>query len=383
MTNDAGTALERQIRSQPEAIEHMLSSPAVRQQVHLATEGLHRARRLWVVGTGTSLHAAELGAAMLMEAGRAATVVPAMQFVTTAPVIGPKDGVIVITHTGETSYALAARALAFTGGLDTVTITKRGTDFPRAIETVDAETSETYTVSYTSALIALALIAQELGAESLSHDALAAVPDAVRAAIDDPGVASIPRPAARARAHGRGARGHHRSRGSAEGPGGGARARRGLRRRVPAARLGRAARQPRPPRDARPARRAADGGRRRRGGHRGRRPHLAAGAGDDARRCSPRSRSPCACRCWPCAWRRKAATTPTRSSWAPGPTRPCGARAPRRSSQPPRQRARSRQPVRRSCCTNARTAASSRSPTRACTRVPASSWVVESTSDSR
>jgi DNA-binding MurR/RpiR family transcriptional regulator len=64
-----------------------------------------------------------------------------MHFVTQAPVIGPKDGVIVITHTGETSYALAARALAFTGGLDTVTITKRGTDFPRAIETVDAESS--------------------------------------------------------------------------------------------------------------------------------------------------------------------------------------------------------------------------------------------------
>jgi glucosamine--fructose-6-phosphate aminotransferase (isomerizing) len=194
MSNDAGSALERQIRSQPEAIEHMLSSPAVRQQVHMATEGLHRARRLWVIGTGTSLHAAELGAAMLMEAGRAATVVPAMQFVTTAPVIGPKDGVIVITHTGETSYALAARALAFTGGLDTVTITKRGTDFSRSIETVGAETSETYTVSYTSALIALALIAHELGAESLSHEAMAGLSDAVRSAIDDPGVGSIPRP---------------------------------------------------------------------------------------------------------------------------------------------------------------------------------------------
>jgi glucosamine--fructose-6-phosphate aminotransferase (isomerizing) len=194
MPNAGGTALERQIRSQPDAIEQMLSSSAVRQQVHLATEGLHRARRLWVVGTGTSLHAAELGAAMLKEAGRAATVVPAMQFVTTAPVIGPKDGVIVITHTGETSYALAVRAQAFTGGLDTVTVTKRGTDFPRAIETVEAETSETYTVSYTTALIALALIAQELGAESLSDGALGALPDAVRAAIADPGIGSIPRP---------------------------------------------------------------------------------------------------------------------------------------------------------------------------------------------
>ncbi|CAN5765450.1 hypothetical protein BH18ACT17_BH18ACT17_15630 [soil metagenome] len=194
MAESETTALERQIRSQPAAIEHMLSSTTVRQQVHLATEGLHRARRLWVIGTGTSLHAAEFGAAMLMEAGRAATVVPAMLFVTQAPVIGPKDGVIVLTHTGETSYALAARALSFTGGLDTVTITKRGTDFPRAIETVAAETSETYTVSYTAALVALAMVAHELGAESLSPDRLAPLPGAVQAAVDDPGVSSIPRP---------------------------------------------------------------------------------------------------------------------------------------------------------------------------------------------
>ena len=194
MKHDDTTYLEKQIRSQPAEIERMLSSSAVRGQVHLAAEGLHRARRLWVVGTGTSLHAAELGAAMLMEAGRAATVVPAMSFVTQAPVIGPKDGVIVFTHTGETSYALAARALAFTGGLDTVTITKRGTDFPRSVETVPTETSETYTVSYTTALIALALVAQELGAASLGDDALAAVPGAVQAAIEDPGVDAIPRP---------------------------------------------------------------------------------------------------------------------------------------------------------------------------------------------
>jgi glutamine---fructose-6-phosphate transaminase (isomerizing) len=194
MTSTGSTALERQIRSQPEAIEHMMTSPSVRAQVRQAAEGLHRARRLWLVGTGTSLHAAELGVAMLMEAGRAATAVPAMQFVTRAPVIGPKDGVIIITHTGETSYAVAARALAFTGGLDTVTITKRGSDFPRVIETVEPESSETYTVSYTTAVVALALIAQELGAEQLSDDAMQVIPAAVQDAIDDAGVGPVPRP---------------------------------------------------------------------------------------------------------------------------------------------------------------------------------------------
>ncbi|MGH2631723.1 MAG: hypothetical protein ACRDHI_14355, partial [Actinomycetota bacterium] len=57
-----------------------------------------------------------------------------------------------------------------------------------------AETSETYTVSYTSALVALALIAQELGADSLSDETLAFLPNAVQAAIDDPGVDAVPRP---------------------------------------------------------------------------------------------------------------------------------------------------------------------------------------------
>ena len=301
MSQDGVTSLEQQIRSQPAEIERMLSSSTVREQVHLATEGLHRARRLWVVGTGTSLHAAELGAALLMEAGRAATVVPAMSFVTQAPVIGPKDGVIVITHTGETSYALAARALAFTGGLDTVTITKQGTDFPRAIETVPAETSETYTVSYTTALVALALIAQELGATTLSDEALAAVPDAVRAAIDDSGVDADPPARAAARAHGRRPQFGDGARGRPQDPGGRSSARGGLRRRSPAARLGGAARSPRSSRDADPARRDPRG--RSRHGGRGRRSrsHRAAGTFVAARRCSPRSRSRCDSRCSPCA----------------------------------------------------------------------------------
>ena len=253
MADGESTALERQIRSQPAAIEHMLSSPAVRQQVHMATEGLHRARRLWVVGTGTSLHAAELGAAMLMEAGRAATVVPAMQFATQAPVIGPKDGVIVITHTGETAYALAVRALAFTGGLDVVTITKRGTDFPRVIETVEAETSETYTASYTTALVALALIAQELGASHAVRRGARADPRSRaggdRRPLDRLDPAARPRTGDRGRGAGRG----HREGRRAEGPRGGPRPRRGIRRRVPPARLGRAARWSRPSRDARAA----------------------------------------------------------------------------------------------------------------------------------
>ena len=55
MPDVAATNLEHQIRSQPDALAALLGSADVRRQVHEAAEGLHRARRLWVVGTGTSL----------------------------------------------------------------------------------------------------------------------------------------------------------------------------------------------------------------------------------------------------------------------------------------------------------------------------------------
>jgi glutamine---fructose-6-phosphate transaminase (isomerizing) len=191
MSTQAGTNLEAQIRSQPEELSRMLSSGKVREQVHVAAEALQRARRIWLVGTGTSHHAAILGAGMLQDAGRAAVAVSSMRFVVWAPIVGPDDAIVVITHTGDTAYALAARALATTAGLDVITITKRDTSFPHAIETCAAESSETYTVSYTTALLTLALIAKEMGADSITDDTLALVPGAVGDAIESPGTEAI------------------------------------------------------------------------------------------------------------------------------------------------------------------------------------------------
>jgi glutamine---fructose-6-phosphate transaminase (isomerizing) len=187
-----GTALERQIRSQPEELSRLLSASQTRDQVHAAAQGLHRAHRIWLVGTGTSLHAAELGASMLQEAGRAAQAVASMHFVQWAPIVGPQDGVIVITHTAETAFALAARATAFNAGLDVVTVTRQGAGFPDSIETVQKESAETYTVSYTATLLVLGLLAQQLGAQSFSPDTLRDLPEAVASAIDGPGIDGVP-----------------------------------------------------------------------------------------------------------------------------------------------------------------------------------------------
>src|SRR3954451_3090641 len=191
MTQAGRTNLAHQIASQPDELERLLSSRTVRQEVHAAAEALHRVRRIWMVGTGTSQHAAHLGAAMLQDAGRSAHAVSSMQFVKNAPIVGPHDGVVIFTHTGETSYALAARALAFTAGLQTVMISREGLGMNDMIETVPKETSETYTVSYTSALLVLAMIASEMGVDSITTEALHAVPDAVRAAVAAPGTEQV------------------------------------------------------------------------------------------------------------------------------------------------------------------------------------------------
>jgi len=191
MSTQPSTNLEHQIRSQPDELFHLLTSERSREQTHAAAEGLQRSRRIWLVGTGTSHHAAILGAGMLQDAGRSAVAVSSMRFVVWAPIVGPDDAIILITHTGETAYALAARALATSAGLDVITISKRGTPFPHAVETCPKETAETYTVSYTTALLALAMIAKAMGADSITEDTLALVPGAVRNAIDAPGIESI------------------------------------------------------------------------------------------------------------------------------------------------------------------------------------------------
>jgi glutamine---fructose-6-phosphate transaminase (isomerizing) len=145
------------------------------------------------VGTGTSLHAAELGTAMMARAGIDARFASSMEFTKRAP-LRAGDGVIVLSHTGETAYARAARARALDLGAETLSLTAIGVGWPEAIEVTEKERSETYTRSYTGALAVLALIAGELGAEGLEPAAVVAAADAAGAALADPGLEAVPEP---------------------------------------------------------------------------------------------------------------------------------------------------------------------------------------------
>jgi glutamine---fructose-6-phosphate transaminase (isomerizing) len=182
------TELERAIRAQPDELRRLAGLELPPHANRLAA-----GERLWLAGTGTSLHAAELGAAMMARAGIDARFASSMEFATRSP-LRAGDGVIVLSHTGETAYARAARARALDLGAETLSLTATGVGWLEAIEVMEKERSETYTRSYTGALAVLALIAGELGAEGLAPEAVVAAADAAEAALAEPGLDGVPEP---------------------------------------------------------------------------------------------------------------------------------------------------------------------------------------------
>jgi glucosamine--fructose-6-phosphate aminotransferase (isomerizing) len=190
--SEHSTALERQIASQPEQLEAVLERPLPRS----AVERLSGASRIWLAGTGTSQHAAELGAWMFQEGGRAAHAMSSMQFANRTPPLDDGDALILISHnaTAETAHAGAAWTRGTEAGISTVALTRRGGVLPDPVETVGKETSHTYTVSYTVALVQLARLAFELGAEAFGPDVLARIPNAVRSALADPATDAVAQP---------------------------------------------------------------------------------------------------------------------------------------------------------------------------------------------
>src|SRR6516162_11492595 len=186
----APTALLRMILSQGDALDRMagldLAEPA---------GVLAGAARVILVGTGTSQHAAELGAMMLDGAGRDARWYPAASWARWSTSARPGDALLVISHTGETAYAARARADALAADVPVVSITGTGRAWPEAIETVPPDESHTYTVSYTSALGVLARLAHELGFPDGSPEQVRRAAAAVRHVCAEPGIDEVTVPA--------------------------------------------------------------------------------------------------------------------------------------------------------------------------------------------
>ncbi|MGZ8633411.1 MAG: SIS domain-containing protein, partial [Solirubrobacteraceae bacterium] len=137
--------------------------------------------RTWLVGIGTSWHAAHHGAWLLHEAGHDAFALHAADVAPYARRFDPADAVIVLSHTGHTGYTAQALGAAREAGAAVVHVTAIGAGGD--VETVAPETSYAYTASHTGALMRLAQIAEALGAELGD---LAAVPDVVARTLEAP-----------------------------------------------------------------------------------------------------------------------------------------------------------------------------------------------------
>ena len=177
------SAMRDTMAGQPAALRALLADAGSAEAPVRALAG----RRLWLVGTGTSWHAANHGAWFLRAGGVEAWPVAAADCAVYGPEPAPEDGLILLSHTGAKRYANTVLERARAAGARCVRIGARGTGAD--VETVERERSSAHTASHLGALLRLAQIASGLGAHLGD---LEAVPDAVAAALDSPGPGVAP-----------------------------------------------------------------------------------------------------------------------------------------------------------------------------------------------
>lgn len=126
------------------------------------------AARVFVVGIGTSFHAAQIGAYLLRSAGADARAVDSYEFATYPYALRDGDAVIIMAHTGRKRYSARAVEIANAAGVPCIGISGRDSEMgdnglALVLRTVARETSAAYTASHLGALTVLAQIATALG----------------------------------------------------------------------------------------------------------------------------------------------------------------------------------------------------------------------------
>jgi glucosamine--fructose-6-phosphate aminotransferase (isomerizing) len=148
-------------------------------------------RRVWLLGLGTSHHAALVGEGLFLSAGAEAHSARSIDFALYPPPFGPKDAVIAVSHGGGTRYTRDAVALARKAGCFTVGITAEGGDIgaEARITTLEPERTRVHTVSFLAALVelgrlALAVAERAGGRRPAWARDWAATPERLRAILD-------------------------------------------------------------------------------------------------------------------------------------------------------------------------------------------------------
>jgi glucosamine--fructose-6-phosphate aminotransferase (isomerizing) len=143
---------------------------------------LAAAPHVWLAGLGSSWHAALVGELLLARIGRLGRRARAVQSVDLVEYWPDPDGaaVVAVTHRG---HRHADAALTRAAGGVTVAIIGKGADAPagaaHVLRTVELEASACHTVSYTSALAMLAVLAATVGRDADAAHQVDALPDLV------------------------------------------------------------------------------------------------------------------------------------------------------------------------------------------------------------
>jgi len=157
------------IQDQPRAVQLMLDTHQT--TAEKMAETLAAKKRIYLVGIGTSWHAALTAEHWLRRFAQGSPEVQAwhsFEFCSYPPPLSGDDAVVVISHRGTKTYSFLALELANDKGAFTVAITSANPG-PRiqaagvVLNTVAQERSAAFTVSYTSALTVLAMISTYLG----------------------------------------------------------------------------------------------------------------------------------------------------------------------------------------------------------------------------
>ena len=160
-----------EIKGQPESIERSLRR--VQESGADLSRLLARARRVFLVGSGTSLHAAEVGAWFFRTLSRGkieAQAVQSFEMVAYLQGLRPDDVVVAVSHSGTSTMTIRTLERARRSGVETILVT----GFPESkaagvaqhvlVTGYDEEHSWAHTASYTAALTSLAALANNLAA---------------------------------------------------------------------------------------------------------------------------------------------------------------------------------------------------------------------------
>ncbi len=133
-----------------------------------AAARLADARRIYVVGIGTSYHAALMGGWLLRAAGADALAVSSYDFANypeSFP-IEPRDAVVVMAHSGVKTFSMRSMLRAAEADAAVVSVGSLTAEHPGSqliLRTVEREKSAAFTASHLAAMTVLAQVATELG----------------------------------------------------------------------------------------------------------------------------------------------------------------------------------------------------------------------------